>query len=291
MGPRGGRRRGGGRLWAQRGSGGHEAKGAMRGRGLHGGVPRGPGEQQAQPFPFRCMGLVRGGGGTAMGNLGAELRVIRGKPHRTHPIQGGPSQCHLQMSSSPALGTSMGRGWRTPPRLGGPGRRRRMRPSWRKVEAGGVAPQEDCGAGPRAPQKGRARGAAGGGQCHGGVPGTPHPPHPPPPRAPQPRGTRQSRAAQAGDPRGCGVGGGPRPRMEPGRGPAVPPAWGGGSEVLTESMASSPVRGRAQGARGNPNPNPPRFPGKKRRRARRRRSGRRNGALRERAALGCWGGA
>lgn len=51
----------------------------MRGRGFHGGVPRGPGEQQAQPFPFRCMGLVRAGGGTAMGNLGAELGVTGGR--------------------------------------------------------------------------------------------------------------------------------------------------------------------------------------------------------------------
>lgn len=229
-------------------------------------------------------------GGTAMGNLGAELGVIWGEPHRTHPIQGGPPQCLPQTSSSPALGTSMGRGWRTPPHLGGPGRRRRTRPSWRKVGAGGVAPQGDCGAGPRAPQKGRARGAAGGGRCHGAAPGTPRPPHPPPPRAPQPRGTQRSRAARAGGPRGCGAGGGPRLRAALGRGPAAPPPWGGGSEVLMESTASSPGRGRARGEKGSPDPNPPRSPERRRRRARRRRSGRRNGALRESAVLGCWGG-
>lgn len=194
------------------------------------------------------------------------------------PIQGGPPQCLPQTSSSPALGTSMGRGWRTPPHLGGPGRRRRTRPSWRKVGAGGVAPQGDCGAGPRAPQKGRARGAAGGGRCHGAAPGTPRPPHPPPPRAPQPRGTQRSRAARAGGPRGCGAGGGPRLRVALGRGPAAPPPWGGGSEVLMESTASSPGRGRARGEKGSPDPNPPRSPERRRRRARRRRSGRRNGA-------------
>lgn len=195
------------------------------------------------------------------------------------PIQGGLLHCHPQTSSPPALGTSMGRGWRIPPRLGGPGRRRRMRPSWRKVGAGGVAPQWGCGAGPRAPQKGRGRGTAEGGQCHGAAPGMLHPPHPPPPRAPRPQGTQRSWAARAGGLQGYGAEGGPRLRAVLGRGLVAPPAWGRGFEVLMESKASSPGRGRALGGRGSPNPNPPRSPERKKKRVRRRRSGRRNGVL------------
>ena len=57
MGPHGGRRRGGGRLWAQKGSGGHKVKGAMRGRGLH--VGGGGGSHGGQESSFLRLKVIQ----------------------------------------------------------------------------------------------------------------------------------------------------------------------------------------------------------------------------------------